>query len=61
VKAQEGQVGVDIIVRDCERFVLAARSTTFFLAIIDSTIAEAWAALQAILFCKEFGFFLYLF
>jgi hypothetical protein len=33
VKAQEGQVGVGIIVRDCEGCVLAARSTTFFLAI----------------------------
>jgi ribonuclease HI len=56
VKAQEGQVGVGIIVRDCEGCVLAARSTTFFLT-IDPTIAEAWAALQAILFCKELGFF----
>jgi ribonuclease HI len=56
VKAQEGQVGLGIIVRDCEGFVLVARSTTFFLA-IDPTMAEAWAALQAVLFCKELGFF----
>jgi hypothetical protein len=56
VKAQEGQVGVGIIVRDCEGYVLAARSTTFFLA-IDPRMAEAWAALQAIIFCKELGFF----
>jgi len=56
VKAQEGQVGVGIIVRDYEGYVLAARSTTFFLT-IDPTMAEAWAALQAVLSCKELGFF----
>jgi len=59
VKAQEGQIGVSIIVRDCEGYVLAARSTTFFLG-IDPTMAEAWTALKAILFCKELGFFFYI-
>jgi hypothetical protein len=56
VNAQKGQIGVGIAVRDWEACILAARSSTFFLA-IGPTMAEAWVALQAVLFCKDLGFF----
>jgi predicted transcriptional regulator len=40
VNAQKGQIGVGIIFQNCERYVLTAPSSTFFLA-ADPTIAEA--------------------
>lgn len=52
----EDYTSYGIIVRDCEMQVLSTRSTKQ-VSIMDQTMTEAWAALQALLFSKEIGFF----
>jgi ribonuclease HI len=56
INKKEGYTGCGIIICDYEGQVLAARSITQ-VSIMDPTMAEAWAALQALLFSKEIGFF----
>jgi len=47
---------VGIIVRDGDSHVLAARSTTHTL-VVDPTMAKTWAALQAVMFFQDLGFY----
>lgn len=51
-----GRVSFGTIAWDSAGNVLAARSVTTSI-LIDPTIAEAWAALHAIIFVKEIGMF----
>jgi hypothetical protein len=50
-----GRIEFAIVVRDYERFVLAARSTTRNVA-ADPVVAEALASLHAVKLCREMGF-----
>jgi len=47
-----GRIGFEIVARNYQGHILAARSLTQS-SIIDPTLAEAWAALHAFLFSKE--------
>lgn len=49
VNVNKGQIGVGIIVCDCEGIILACRSSTYFF-VVDPTMAQAWVALQVVLF-----------
>jgi len=51
-----GFIGFGVIARDSEGQVLAARCYSKQVC-IDPIMAESWAGLQAVLFCKEVGLF----
>lgn len=51
-----GRIGVGIIVRDHEGFVLAAHSTTKNI-LVEPVVAKALAALYAVNFCREMNFY----
>jgi len=51
-----GVIGFGVIARDSEGQVLAARCYSKQVC-IDLIMAESWAGLQAVLFCKEVGLF----
>jgi hypothetical protein len=52
---REGRVGLGFIVRDSQGSCLAARSLSIDIQ-ADAPVAEAMAAANAVLFCKELGF-----
>jgi ribonuclease HI len=52
---REGRVGLGFIVRDSQGTCLAARSMSIDIQ-ADAPVAEAMAAANAVLFCKELGF-----
>jgi ribonuclease HI len=54
VNAKEGRVGLGLIIRDSVGNCIAARSMSMDLQ-TDATTAEAYAAIHALIFCKELG------
>jgi ribonuclease HI len=54
-KAKEGHVRLGLIARDAQGTCLVARSMSMEI-LIDATMAEALAAANAIIFCKELGY-----
>lgn len=55
VDKNNGRIGLGIIARDCDGFILAAQSTTKNI-LIEHVMAKALAAAHAIDFSKELGF-----
>jgi hypothetical protein len=54
IDKNQGCISDGIITRDSNGFVVAVRSSPHFL-FVDPVVAEAWATLQVVLFCKEIG------
>lgn len=52
---KEGCIGIGIVARDCGGHVLGGKCMYFPMA-VEAKIAEAMAAIHAVLFCKEVGF-----
>jgi len=55
VDKNHGRIGIDIVVRDYEGIVLAARSTTRNV-VADPVVAEALTALHAMKLSRELSF-----
>lgn len=49
-------IGLGIIAQDSEGFILAGHSSTQTIC-VDLTMAEAWIALQVVIFSKDIGLF----
>lgn len=55
VNKKHGRRGVGIVTRDSKGFILATRSTTQRI-VLEPIVAEALAALHAVILSKEIGF-----
>ncbi len=56
IHKQSGCIAFGIVARDCEGFLLGAKCVHLNL-LVDPKVAEVMAALHAILFSREVGFF----
>jgi ribonuclease HI len=59
LRVKERHIGIGIVARDEYGNFLGARAITK-MVVTTSKVAEAMAALEAILFCKQAGFFIVL-